>query len=589
MEQVATCSGNMDTEEEELTELSLEQGISVWGKNQETLEQQALVELNIFAQQNDTNELEDGEVVEDKKPNIYASLDINSYLKRQEELRKIQEYKKTLQVSSKSKVIADKISEKCSKNFKRKKVCNTKLTVDKKIKLEASTEKNSHSSGSEYVPSENELGICNNLSVYLVNYLLLSKSLDSESEQIANGSNQFKRKRCSVEFKNTQKFKDDGSLVYFQSRLEEYYKLLENENSLEDEDPDSLDYYTIKGGLKVPFKIWNNLYEYQQEGVRWLWNIHRQATGGLLGDEMGLGKTVQVIAFLAGLEYSQVISYDRFKGLGPTLIVCPVTVIYQWVKHFHDWAPEFRVAILHQSGSYQGKKSSLIKEINKSKGILITSYVGILKYKDYLAQYDWHYLILDEGHKIRNPNAKVSIAVKKIKTPHRLMLTGSPMQNNLQELWSLFDFTNPGMLGNLNTFMEHFNNPIVQGGFVNATPMQEATALSVATTLKNLITPFLLRRSKDEVQNHISLPNKSEQVLFCSLTEEQRELYKGYLMSDHVGYILGKDSKKWFLENSVRSNVLIAITALRKICNHPDIYLHTAEEVDKVNEKTLIC
>jgi DNA excision repair protein ERCC-6 len=275
--------------------------------------------------------------------------------------------------------------------------------------------------------------------------------------------------------------------------------------------------------------------------------------------------------------------------LGPTLIVCPVTVIYQWVKHFHDWAPEFRVAILHQSGSYQGKKSSLIKEINKSKGILITSYVGILKYKDYLAQYDWHYLILDEGHKIRNPNAKVSIAVKKIKTPHRLMLTGSPMQNNLQELWSLFDFTNPGMLGNLNTFMEHFNNPIVQGGFVNATPMQEATALSVATTLKNLITPFLLRRSKDEVQNHISLPNKSEQVLFCSLTEEQRELYKGYLMSDHVGYILGKDSKKWFLENSVRSNVLIAITALRKICNHPDIYLHTAEEVDKVNEKTLIC
>jgi SNF2 family DNA or RNA helicase len=297
--------------EEELTELSLEQGISVWGKNQETLEQQALVELNIFAQQNDTNELEDGEVVEDKKPNIYASLDINSYLKRQEELRKIQEYKKTLQVSSKSKVIADKISEKCSKNFKRKKVCNTKLTVDKKIKLEASTEKNSHSSGSEYVPSENELGICNNLSVYLVNYLLLSKSLDSESEQIANGSNQFKKKRCSVEFKNTQKFKDDGSLVYFQSRLEEYYKLLENENSLEDEDPDSLDYYTIKGGLKVPFKIWNNLYEYQQEGVRWLWNIHRQATGGLLGDEMGLGKTVQVIAFLAGLEYSQVISYDR--------------------------------------------------------------------------------------------------------------------------------------------------------------------------------------------------------------------------------------------------------------------------------------
>lgn len=96
----------------------------------------------------------------------------------------------------------------------------------------------------------------------------------------------------------------------------------------------------------------------------------------------------------------------------------------------------------------------------------------MLKYKGNLIEYNWHYLILDEGHKIRNPSAKISVAVKAIRTPHRLMLTGSPMQNNLQELWSLFDFTNPGMLGTLITFTEHFANPIVQGGFANATPMQ---------------------------------------------------------------------------------------------------------------------
>ncbi|RZC35270.1 DNA excision repair protein ERCC-6-like [Asbolus verrucosus] len=537
-QEVASCStSSISDQANELTGLTLEQGINVWGTNQQVLEEQALQELDIFAQKNTINNVEDGEIIENKKQEIDCSLDINTYIKRQEELRKIQAYQRTLQVTDRNKLIADKISKQQKIKLKRKSNNIEKNNQNKKIKL--NQEEQGDNSGSEYVPSE-----------------------DSESEQIIDGCVQLKKKK-NHDTKKLQKFKDDGCLEHFKSRLEEYYKRLENENCLDDDEVDSLDFYTIKGGLKIPFRIWNNLYSYQQDGVRWLWKIHEKSTGGLLGDEMGLGKTVQVIAFLAGLEYTQVVSgNDRFKGLGPTLIVCPVTVIHQWVKHFHDWAPEFRVAILHQSGSYQGSKTKLIKEIYKSKGILVTSYIGILKYKESLTEHNWHYLILDEGHKIRNPNAKVSVAIKMIKTPHRLMLTGSPMQNNLQELWSLFDFTNPGMLGNLTTFMEHFNNPIVQGGFINATPMQEATALSVATTLKNVITPFLLRRSKNEVQHHISLPNKSEQ-------------------SDHVGLILGKESKNWFTENQTRANVFIAITTLRKICNHPDIYLYEADEVDK--------
>ncbi|XP_063918489.1 DNA excision repair protein ERCC-6-like [Zophobas morio] len=561
MAESGECSftnNNLTAQDEELSQLALQQGISVWGQNQQTLEEQALQELNILTKQNTTEDTEDGEVIENKKEATFSSLDINSYIQRQEELRKIQEYKKTLQVNNnKSKVIADKISDKYKKKKKRKNENHQKVVVEKKVKLDETLDEKAHSSGSEYVPSE-----------------------ESESEYVPSNCLQPRKKKNTSDTTKFVKVKDDGCLNFFKKRLEEYYKHLESENVLED-DPDNLDFYTIKGGLKIPIRIWCNLYTYQQEGIRWLWNIHRQSSGGILGDEMGLGKTVQVIGFLAGLEYSQVISHDRFKGLGPTLIVCPVTVIHQWVQHFHDWAPEFRVAVLHQTGSYQGKTPNLIKEMTKSKGVVITSYGGILKYIDYLTQYDWHYLILDEGHKIRNPNAKISIAVKQIRTPHRLMLSGSPMQNNLQELWSLFDFTNPGMLGNLNTFMEHFNNPIVQGGFVNSTPMQEATALSVATTLKNVITPYLLRRSKDEVQSHISLPNKTEQVLFCSLTEEQVDLYKGYLMSDHIGSILGKNMKNWFSENQTRANVLIAITALRKICNHPDIYLHEADEAEK--------
>lgn len=216
--------------------------------------------------------------------------------------------------------------------------------------------------------------------------------------------------------------------------------------------------------------------------------------------------------------------------MGPSIIVCPATVIYQWVKHFHEWSPEFRCCVLHQSGSFQGNKINLIKDINKNKGIIITTYLAILKFKGNLLEYNWHYIILDEGHKIRNPTTKICIALKLFRTPHRIMLTGSPMQNNLTELWSLFDFTNPGMLGNLNTFQEHFITPILRGGFANSTPMQEATALSVAQALKNVIAPYLLRRTKTEVQHHICLPNKSEQVLFCSLTSEQKDLYKGFLL-----------------------------------------------------------
>uniref|UniRef100_A0A1Y1KDE8 DNA repair and recombination protein RAD54-like n=1 Tax=Photinus pyralis TaxID=7054 RepID=A0A1Y1KDE8_PHOPY len=391
--------------------------------------------------------------------------------------------------------------------------------------------------------------------------------LGEEQESLPTATKQRQLKNINV-----QRVRDDGCIKFFKSRLDEYYKELEKTQREQSEE--TPDYVQISASFKVPYKMWNDLYSYQQKGVKWLWNIHQQSTGGLLGDEMGLGKTVQVIVFLAALQYSRVVSsHGRYTGLGATLIVVPATVIHQWVKHFHDWAPEFRVAVLHQSGSFTGNKSQLMKEINKSKGILITTYSGVLKYKGYLSELPWHYLILDEGHKIRNHNAKVSIAIKQLTTPHRIMLTGSPMQNNLQELWSLFDFIVPGMLGNLTTFMEHVATPIMQGGYTNATPMQEATALSVATALKDLISPHLLRRSKKEVQKYIHLPNKSEQVLFCSLTDEQRDLYKNYLMGDQVGMILKGRGKNWFAENHVRANVLVAITMLRKICNHPDLYL----------------
>uniref|UniRef100_A0A8C9HMD8 ERCC excision repair 6, chromatin remodeling factor n=1 Tax=Piliocolobus tephrosceles TaxID=591936 RepID=A0A8C9HMD8_9PRIM len=251
----------------------------------------------------------------------------------------------------------------------------------------------------------------------------------------------------------------------------------------------------------------------------------------------------------------------RFEGLGPTVIVCPTTVMHQWVKEFHTWWPPFRVAILHETGSYTHKKEKLIQDVAHCHGILITSYSYIRLMQDDISRYDWHYVILDEGHKIRNPNAAVTLACKQFRTPHRIILSGSPMQNNLRELWSLFDFIFPGKLGTLPVFMEQFSVPITMGGYSNASPVQVKTAYKCACVLRDTINPYLLRRMKSDVKMSLSLPDKNEQVLFCRLTDEQHKVYQNFVDSKEVYRILNGEMQ-----------IFSGLIALRKICNHPDLF-----------------
>ena len=237
--------------------------------------------------------------------------------------------------------------------------------------------------------------------------------------------------------------------------------------------------------------------------------------------------------------------------------------MHQWVKEFHTWWPPFRVCILHDTGSYQGSRHNLIRDIGKSSspGFIVTSFNSILSFKDQLKAQNFDYVILDEGHKIRNPDAQVTLAVKQFTTAHRLILSGSPLQNNLKELWSLFDFIYPGKLGTLPVFMQQFSIPITMGGYSNANRSVVATAHKCATVLRDTINPYLLRRLKSDVKSHINLPSKNEQVLFCRLTEEQRSLYKSYIESGEVKNILDG-----------RFKVFMGLIALRKICNHPDLF-----------------
>uniref|UniRef100_A0A0N5AA18 DNA repair and recombination protein RAD54-like n=1 Tax=Syphacia muris TaxID=451379 RepID=A0A0N5AA18_9BILA len=323
-------------------------------------------------------------------------------------------------------------------------------------------------------------------------------------------------------------------------------------------------YHELDFGLKVPNICWKKLYKYQKTGVKWLNALHEQCVGGILADEMGLGKTIQVVCFLCALSFTQGSSRGfNFCGLGPVLIICPTTLMHQWLKELRKWFPLCRVAIFHSSGTFRGHDSVLVRKFSKLRrdgSVLITSYTTFTKKYKLLISVDWHYVILDEGHKIRNPNAQTTMAIKDIRTPHRLLLSGSPLQNNLKELWSLIDFIYPGRLGSLQSFTEKFAIPITQGGYANANSVQVRTAYKCACVLRDAICPYLLRRMKKDVEMVIQLPSKTEQVLFCEITSFQRKLYKDYLSSRECGRILAG-----------KMDAFIGLITLRKLCNHPDL------------------
>lgn len=429
-------------------------------------------------------------------------------------------------------------------------------------KLNQSTRKRSRdSSPDEQEPDNNDITSDGDVNIY---------SDETSSEHEVTECPKSKSKKRLV---------DDGDYKYYQRRMKElakYKAQLKLDNILPDgTEIKKLDQlYTIDGNFKIPEEIWHNLYEYQQTGVRWLWELHQLGAGGIIGDEMGLGKTIQVIAFLSALRNSVIPSYRKdYEQLGPIVLVCPATVMHQWLMEFRKWWPPFRVAILHSTGSFSGKRKLLVENMNKARGILITSYQGAVIYQDALHAFDWHYAILDEGHKIRNPDAQVTLACKRFRTPHRIIMSGSPIQNNLKELWSVFDYIYPGKLGTLPVFMEHFAIPITQGGYANATDVQLQVAYKCACVLRDAIKPYLLRRTKNEVKDRLKLPERSEQVLFCKLTPHQRKMYQAYLDSPAVKDIRNGSCK-----------IFVGLIHLRKICNHPDLFDSTECELASQND-----
>ncbi|KAF8090756.1 hypothetical protein N665_0468s0033 [Sinapis alba] len=408
-------------------------------------------------------------------------------------------------------------------------------------------------------------------------------SSDSDAKKSKAGKSKKKRplpkrkwtKRISHEDSSLQESEDERRISTTSSCEEGE---LDDFDDVDDKETSSVQ---LEGGLNIPEGIFNKLFDYQRVGVQWLWELHCQKAGGIIGDEMGLGKTVQVLSFLGSLHFS--------KMYKPSIVICPVTLLRQWRREARTWYPDFHVEILHDSAKDSNGKgrvnasesdydsegsvdsdheqkskntkkwSSLINRVlNSDSGLLITTYEQLRLHGEKLLNIEWGYAVLDEGHRIRNPNAEITLVCKQLQTVHRIIMTGAPIQNKLTELWSLFDFVFPGKLGVLPVFEAEFSVPITVGGYANASPLQVSTAYRCAVVLRDLIMPYLLRRMKADVNAHLT--KKTEHVLFCSLTVEQRSTYRAFLASSEVEDIF--DGNK---------NSLYGIDVMRKICNHPDL------------------
>ncbi|GMF25810.1 unnamed protein product [Phytophthora lilii] len=412
-----------------------------------------------------------------------------------------------------------------------------------------------------------------------------------------DGSLDLYRRRLHELRRELQEAVDEGRKTFYnRPKPADYVKEDEKEEQKEEEKEETgpkffspWDVTETASGLLVPSYVLTQLLPHQRECLEWLHKLHERGVGGILGDDMGLGKTVQLASFLGSLH--------RARRLQTVLLLCPASVLLQWVRELHKWVPWMRAVLLHASGTGVNTSFSsdcyeqLIEEVFRFEdemsegelddqgyrgmredaptggGVVISTYENVRQYQSLFLTREWDYVVLDEGHRIRNPDAETTLACKQLRTVHRIILSGTPIQNRLRELWSLFDFVYPGRLGTLPTFDDEFVLPIRAGGYATATKMQVLMAYKCALALKDLIQPFLLRRTKQEVLTNSTshnmgalLPGKQEQILFCRLTKRQRALYKRFLASPEVASVLRRDIRPFR-----------AISVLRHICNHPDL------------------
>lgn len=302
--------------------------------------------------------------------------------------------------------------------------------------------------------------------------------------------------------------------------------------------------YELPKGIEVELR------PYQVTGFKWLKTLAANGLGGILADDMGLGKTLQTIVFIASCIAEE-------GSQSPYLIVCPTSLVYNWQDEFHNFAPHVRTLVV--SGSPEVRKELI--ESYKDYDVIITSYPLIRRDIEHYEKISIHTMFIDEAQFIKNANSISAKVVKQVKSKHRFALTGTPIENSLSELWSIFDFIMPFYLFSHSKFVERYEKPIIR-----------EDNKKVLEDLSKHIQPFILRRMKKDVLEE--LPEKIESKYLTDMTVEQKNIYLSYMEN------IRNDLTKEINENGIAKShmkILAALTRLRQICCHPSTFLDNYE------------
>ena len=292
-----------------------------------------------------------------------------------------------------------------------------------------------------------------------------------------------------------------------------------------------------------PSFIQGQMRDYQVAGLNWLISLHENGISGILADEMGLGKTLQTISFLGYLRHMLGIT-------GPHLITVPKSTLDNWCREFKRWTPEVNVLVLQGA---KEERQNLIAErlVDEKFDVCITSYEMILREKSHLKKFAWEYIIIDEAHRIKNEESSLSQVIRLFNSRNRLLITGTPLQNNLHELWALLNFLLPDVFGDAEAFDQWFSG-------------QDRDQDTVVQQLHKVLRPFLLRRVKSDVEK--SLLPKKEVNLYLGMAEMQVKWYQKILEKD-IDAVNGAGGKR-----ESKTRLLNIVMQLRKCCNHPYLF-----------------
>ncbi len=400
---------------------------------------------------------------------------------------------------------------------------------------------------------------------------LLDQTKDTRITHLLKQTNQFLGNLTQA-VKDQQKYTREQVAAMGHSSADTSAKA---EDDSGDEGGQKVDYYAIAHRIQEPVTkqpsilVGGTLKEYQVKGLQWMVSLYNNNLNGILADEMGLGKTIQTLSLITYL-------IETKKVPGPYLVIVPLSTLTNWTIEFEKWAPSVR-KIVYKGPPIQRKQYQARIKAGDFQ-ILLTTYEFIIKDRPLLSKIKWAHMIIDEGHRMKNAQSKLSSTIQQYyHTDYRLILTGTPLQNNLPELWALLNFVLPKIFNSVKSFDEWFNTPFANTGGQDKIDLSEEETLLIIRRLHKVLRPFLLRRLKKDVEK--DLPDKVEKVVKCKMSALQSTLYT--MAIKYKTLIIGDSGSK---HSAAKMGLNNRIMQLRKICNHPFVF----EEVEDLVNPTLM-